>query len=145
MSLPTPSIIVLFLTVLLYFTIYNMVLNAVFPPSPYLSFFFFFNDPAPPEISPLPLPDALPILADDLIAGHRPAALRQPQHHVVDALHADAVLAGGLVGPAPRASDAQQVGVGVLPIRRLALLDRKSTRLNSSHQIISYAVFCLKK
>src|SRR5258708_29131315 len=27
----------------------------------------------------------------------------------------------------------------------LNLLDRKSTRLNSSHQIISYAVFCLKK
>src|SRR5438552_16520358 len=27
---------------------------------------------------------------------------------------------------------------------RLHLLDRKSTRLNSSHQIISYAVFCLK-
>src|SRR5258708_24276990 len=26
-----------------------------------------------------------------------------------------------------------------------ALQDRKSTRLNSSHQIISYAVFCLKK
>src|SRR5258708_21334725 len=28
---------------------------------------------------------------------------------------------------------------------RLKRLDRKSTRLNSSHQIISYAVFCLKK
>src|SRR5258708_17690932 len=27
----------------------------------------------------------------------------------------------------------------------LGYLDRKSTRLNSSHQIISYAVFCLKK
>src|SRR5258708_21620543 len=27
----------------------------------------------------------------------------------------------------------------------LGFLDRKSTRLNSSHQIISYAVFCLKK
>src|SRR5258708_10689608 len=27
----------------------------------------------------------------------------------------------------------------------LAKADRKSTRLNSSHQIISYAVFCLKK
>src|SRR3990170_6163424 len=27
----------------------------------------------------------------------------------------------------------------------LAPADRKSTRLNSSHQIISYAVFCLKK
>src|SRR5215216_7289026 len=33
------------------------------------------------------------------------------------------------------------------PMRRLAppVRDRKSTRLNSSHQIISYAVFCLKK
>src|SRR5258708_26614093 len=27
----------------------------------------------------------------------------------------------------------------------IGVLDRKSTRLNSSHQIISYAVFCLKK
>src|SRR5258708_27263286 len=30
-------------------------------------------------------------------------------------------------------------------IVRLDWKDRKSTRLNSSHQIISYAVFCLKK
>src|SRR5947208_11155693 len=29
--------------------------------------------------------------------------------------------------------------------RVVSFLDRKSTRLNSSHQIISYAVFCLKK
>src|SRR5207244_13333092 len=29
--------------------------------------------------------------------------------------------------------------------RALRMIDRKSTRLNSSHQIISYAVFCLKK
>src|SRR5207244_5430830 len=28
---------------------------------------------------------------------------------------------------------------------RFQIIDRKSTRLNSSHQIISYAVFCLKK
>src|SRR5258708_10506663 len=33
--------------------------------------------------------------------------------------------------------------VGVLRLKTRA--DRKSTRLNSSHQIISYAVFCLKK
>src|SRR5438552_8477994 len=33
-------------------------------------------------------------------------------------------------------------GIGLIEIRHL---DRKSTRLNSSHQIISYAVFCLKK
>src|SRR5947208_13080411 len=30
-------------------------------------------------------------------------------------------------------------------VRRSAREDRKSTRLNSSHQIISYAIFCLKK
>src|SRR5207244_9102880 len=32
-----------------------------------------------------------------------------------------------------------------LNISGISLQDRKSTRLNSSHQIISYAVFCLKK
>src|SRR5258708_16095359 len=32
-----------------------------------------------------------------------------------------------------------------LRLNGLTDLDRKSTRLNSSHQIISYAVFCLKK
>src|SRR5207244_8376926 len=31
------------------------------------------------------------------------------------------------------------------PVRSHEHVDRKSTRLNSSHQIISYAVFCLKK
>src|SRR5689334_23793521 len=31
------------------------------------------------------------------------------------------------------------------PLRKDELLDRKSTRLNSSHSSISYAVFCLKK
>src|SRR2546422_2774426 len=38
-------------------------------------------------------------------------------------------------------------GVGPVPGARAALLakDRKSTRLNSSHGYISYAVFCLKK
>src|SRR5438552_9045299 len=34
---------------------------------------------------------------------------------------------------------------GPLPARATSAPDRKSTRLNSSHQIISYAVFCLKK
>src|SRR5438552_5359115 len=35
--------------------------------------------------------------------------------------------------------------VCVISDRHAGILDRKSTRLNSSHQIISYAVFCLKK
>src|SRR5256885_10941152 len=41
-------------------------------------------------------------------------------------------------GPAARAFH------GAPPLRE-ARLDRKSTRLNSSHLVISYAVFCLKK
>src|SRR5690625_1059155 len=39
----------------------------------------------------------------------------------------------------------QNTSRGVLTIRSIFLLDRKSTRLNSSHVAISYAVFCLKK
>src|SRR5258708_11487504 len=35
--------------------------------------------------------------------------------------------------------------IGVRKITKEDIVDRKSTRLNSSHQIISYAVFCLKK
>src|SRR5258708_9440290 len=42
------------------------------------------------------------------------------------------------------ATDVWLVHAGYMKYRR-PLLDRKSTRLNSSHQIISYAVFCLKK
>src|SRR5206468_11441212 len=37
------------------------------------------------------------------------------------------------------------VGGSALPSVRMELKDRKSTRLNSSHDQISYAVFCLKK
>src|SRR5258708_21923024 len=37
------------------------------------------------------------------------------------------------------------IGAGGDPMLYTSLIDRKSTRLNSSHQIISYAVFCLKK
>src|SRR5258708_29282803 len=37
------------------------------------------------------------------------------------------------------------LAVGRWPLATDVDLDRKSTRLNSSHQIISYAVFCLKK
>src|SRR5258708_11492941 len=36
-------------------------------------------------------------------------------------------------------------GRPILPTPTIGFVDRKSTRLNSSHQIISYSVFCLKK
>src|SRR5690606_42041883 len=39
----------------------------------------------------------------------------------------------------------QKKNDAILRIEKLYLLDRKSTRLNSSHVKISYAVFCLKK
>src|SRR5256885_11350155 len=38
---------------------------------------------------------------------------------------------------------ASDLALDLIDVRRLA--DRKSTRLNSSHLVISYAVFCLKK
>src|SRR3712207_7381812 len=77
--------------------------------------FFFFNDTATTEIYTLSLHDALPILADTLLA----------------AVDVDRVAA--------REAGERQVD------RLRGLQDRKSTRLNSSHANISYAVFCLKK
>src|SRR6202040_4439468 len=76
-----------------------------------LAFFFFLNDRAPPEISPLPLPDPFPILA---------ARRRKPYYR-----------------PVQRAL--LWLGESAFHTRS----DRKSTRLNSSHPSISYAVFCL--
>src|SRR5258708_23639598 len=95
-------------------------------------FFFFFNDTATTEIYTLSLHDALPISRR---CGQR----------------LEEVLLG--IGPETRVWNARNDGRGLIisgkirPGRSLGLLggDRKSTRLNSSHQIISYAVFCLKK
>src|SRR5258708_27893538 len=85
-------------------------------------FFFFFNDTATTEIYTLSLHDALPIW--DL--GGEPAVRRGDQ---------------GRARPVPPAGHRRSVRRPALHLLR----DRKSTRLNSSHQIISYAVFCLKK
>src|SRR5688572_33503300 len=85
--------------------------------------FFFFNDTATTEIYTLSLHDALPISAaayvnrDIKIACSRQEWKTPPTRPGIDV---------GLSARSP---------VG----------DRKSTRLNSSHSQISYAVFCLKK
>src|SRR5258708_17021183 len=79
--------------------------------------FFFFNDTATTEIYTLSLHDALPISTSS--------------------------------SRSPAASSVRSTGA--IPTRTTlassadTFRDRKSTRLNSSHQIISYAVFCLKK
>src|SRR6266550_8385220 len=81
-----------------------------------LLFFFFFNDTATTEIYTLSLHDALPI---------RPTGRRCA------------------VAAAPRT--ATRTPATLARRRRRPWPDRKSTRLNSSHGYISYAVFCLKK
>src|SRR5256886_16842611 len=64
-----------------------------------------------------------------------------PKKRDVDAAYA--VLAGRLL---ERAAQGQARAVfGTHDVGLIARLDRKSTRLNSSHSQISYAVFCLKK
>src|SRR5688572_30853866 len=87
-------------------------------------FFFFFTDTATTEIYTLSLHDALPIFG----------AL------VADALdqEVDALLGAHLAEVELQAEHDPRRAVRIV-------LDRKSTRLNSSHSQISYAVFCLKK
>src|SRR3989442_5793452 len=97
-------------------------------------FFFFFNDTATTEIYPLSLHDALPILTE---------VRRDPLAIGLGALACGAGLGGATRTCRPRPLPrAVRRGAGrPRPHDR----DRKSTRLNSSHVRISYAVFCLKK
>src|SRR3712207_7846844 len=88
------------------------------------SIFFFFNDTATTEIYTLSLHDALPIFAQEWLSSPR------HQQNLLRNLQAPHLVRKGR------------------PQGSLALVlhqDRKSTRLNSSHANISYAVFCLKK
>src|SRR5690348_18119099 len=77
---------------------------------------FFFNDTATTEIYTLSLHDALPILT-----AAASAASSRRSHWTYE--------------PSP---------IGT-PLATTSKIDRKSTRLNSGHPSISYAVFCLKK
>src|SRR3712207_7044975 len=96
--------------------------------------FFFFNDTATTEIYTLSLHDALPIFGGAMERRRHGKARRagDRQAHVV------AALAGTHAARSRR--DAPATPPDPAPRR-----DRKSTRLNSSHANISYAVFCLKK
>src|SRR2546430_17491471 len=94
--------------------------------------FFFFNDTATTEIYTLSLHDALPILSpaeqhgsSRCRPGCPPAACVTAKYSGRRANHEASLLEKSR-------SDVPEP-------------DRKSTRLNSSHSQISYAVFCLKK
>src|SRR2546430_10242932 len=102
-----------------------MYLLSCFSP---LSSFFFFNDTATTEIYTLSLHDALPIWNHDVVDGRE--KLPMVRDLVLDVRGIERV--------------ASQLAHEVAFVRGL-VADRKSTRLNSSHSQISYAVFCLKK
>src|SRR3712207_8610228 len=92
--------------------------------------FFFFNDTATTEIYTLSLHDALPIWEPKSLT------LQPADRAVVDRVcSAIATCVVLIVSGRPQVVT-DQLG---------EMEDRKSTRLNSSHANISYAVFCLKK
>src|SRR2546426_12786075 len=97
------------------------------------SFFFFFNDTATTEIYTLSLHDALPISISNAEIFIDTYELGIDVITTIPNLKVwlDASQLTGLVDGDPVGTWADQ--------------DRKSTRLNSSHLVISYAVFCLKK
>src|SRR5256885_12740441 len=100
-----------------------------------LSLFFFFNDTATTEIYTLSLHDALPISQlerDGKVVHARDYAISRAEViRFLDRLRETPL-------------EARRQIAGLNP-RRADIIDRKSTRLNSSHLVISYAVFCLKK
>src|SRR5207245_10479640 len=95
---------------------------------------------APPPPSTLSLHDALPIYA---------GLLRWRRHETAlcDDRRSDAAANGRALEHSPSEHRHGPGTVETYHRRRQRLLprDRKSTRLNSSHGSISYAVFCLKK
>src|SRR5205814_10499578 len=102
---------------------------------PHSVFLFFFTHPSPTSFYTLSLHDALPISAASRRSLGRVSV---PVWLIVlsDQLPIEALVSRYLTN--------KLMGRGPLPMRK-PKLDRKSTRLNSSHLGISYAVFCLKK
>src|SRR3712207_7661393 len=98
-----------------------------------LYFIFFFNDTATTEIYTLSLHDALPISRDPASSPSKtrnsPLRGKTPKE----------------LSPARRATSSAWRPAQLTATRQVRPSDRKSTRLNSSHANISYAVFCLKK
>src|SRR3712207_9084252 len=92
--------------------------------------FFFFNDTATTEIYTLSLHDALPIYGRvDNVERLRFSSTGRSVYFNED---------GSVKRPGQRVTNPDMA-------QTLRRIDRKSTRLNSSHANISYAVFCLKK
>src|SRR2546430_5617745 len=108
----------------------------------FFSSFFFFNDTATTEIYTLSLHDALPICYVPHRKPGRDRALDSGARGSRLGRARDRAAPPGAPGqrPAPGQPESRPRGTG-----QPGDLDRKSTRLNSSHSQISYAVFCLQK
>src|SRR5205807_10228507 len=92
-------------------------------------FLLFFHDPPPTDLYTLSLHDALPIYGLEIPVRRLRHLERALQERELQSFAPAGVEKPALAGDAPPH----------------LCEDRKSTRLNSSHLVISYAVFCLKK
>src|SRR5207253_11124641 len=107
---------------------------------PYLSLY----PTSTPHIPPLSLHDALPISDDCMLAAPNPRFAR-PVSHVSDGEdRRETACIQFELNPWFAGKFFWNVGKA-FRLGGLGYVDRKSTRLNSSHVAISYAVFCLKK
>src|SRR3712207_9148395 len=102
-------------------------------PTASTSSLFFFNDTATTEIYTLSLHDALPISILTVVITMLLPVTASAQFYTITRETE--------INPA----SARKTAVDAVHRQETEVGDRKSTRLNSSHANISYAVFCLKK
>src|SRR5690606_41296264 len=101
--------------------------------------FFYFNAPVPTNIYTLSLHDALPISAAEASPAPEAEATKPTAEQI------EPLIKAGVLGPKAEDPNVPSRPRNAHVFFGIYFLDRKSTRLNSSHVKISYAVFCLKK
>src|SRR2546421_753957 len=131
-------------------TFYYFNISFLFPPaipaeiqSSPLFFFFFLSNPAPPEIHPLPLHDALPILTASIIGdptkpydGNDAATLTPSNFSLAGLIGSEGFTVTQTAGTYNSAHVA-----AANTVTASLTSDRKSTRLNSSHDQYTHAAF----
>src|SRR5207245_11794378 len=107
---------------------------------PFITISPLYN-PEPTSIYPLSLHDALPIsrAVKTLLDQKRTPPLKRTLHFLWVPEHF------GTVAWLTKHPEVSERAIAALNLDMVGEKDRKSTRLNSSHGSISYAVFCLKK
>src|SRR5207247_10323820 len=102
------------------------------------------SSPSRPTTSTLSLHDALPILLVTQPSGQANSWLLGVEVRQAIRTHSPTSIQGGVTTLSPIHGHKPHSS---MPLRGATLIpsDRKSTRLNSSHEWISYAVFCLQK